>query len=183
MIALRATALALLVCGACAQPVTLSHFDSDGLAFDYPSTWNAATFDIPSNFKHWWVWLSTEPMADPCDRVSTSDMTSITCDRSPVVGRLREGGVLLDWSSNGWLSWQFDANAGDPIQVGGREATLEVNAADTDCTAIAGRTQVRVVVPAGVPNNWSQLDACIAGPFDGAVNAQIMAMLASADLR
>jgi hypothetical protein len=118
-------------------------------------------------------------MADPCDRVSSSDRTSISCERSPVASRLRPGGVLLSWSSNGWLDWEFDATVGHLIQVGGREATLEVNPADAECGGIGGQTQVRVIVPSGVPNNWSQLDGCIASPFDGAVKAQIMAMLAS----
>jgi hypothetical protein len=173
--------LAVVLAGACAQPIALSHFDSDGLSFDYPSTWNAATFDMQSNFSHWWVWLSTDLMADPCDRVSNSEVISITCDRSPVVGKLRPNGVLLDWASNGWLGWPFDANAGESISVDGVDGTLEVLAADSDCVAVDGDTQIRVIVPRDVPHNWTELDGCINGKFEGPLKDQIMAMLASVD--
>jgi hypothetical protein len=183
MASLRTWALVALVVAGCNQAPTLSHFDSDGVAFDYPSTWNAATFDMPSSFNHWWVWLSTETMADPCDRVSNSEMTSINCERSPVVGKLRPNGLLLDWVSNGWLGWSFNANAGEPITVDGVGGTLEVLAADSDCLALNGATQIRVIVPHEVPHNWTDLDGCINGQFEGAVRDQIMAMLASADLR
>lgn len=107
MASLRAWAFLALVVAGCNQAPTMSHFNLDGLAFDYPSTWNAATFDMSSSFQHWWVWLSTETMADPCDRVSTSEMISIDCERWPVASTLRENGVLLSWSSNGFPGWAF----------------------------------------------------------------------------
>jgi hypothetical protein len=183
MTRLRALVLAGIVASACTQPVTLSHFDSDGVTFDYPSTWNAATFDMPSSFNHWWVWLSTEAMQDPCIRTSNSEETSIDCNGSPVVGTLRPNGLLADWSSNGFPDWSFDPNAGTGIKVDGIQGTIEVLAADMDCVGIGAKTRVRVIVPAEVAHNWTQLDVCINGPFDGAVKEQVMAMIASADVR
>lgn len=49
--------------------------------------------------------------------------------------------------------------------------------------AIGGKTQIRVIVASNVPHNWTEMDGCVNGPFNGTVKDQVMAMLTSADLR
>ncbi len=161
----------------CNQPATLSHFDSDGLAFDYPSTWNAATFDMTSSFRQWVVYLSSQPLSDPCVRTSTS----IDCSRSPIEGPLPPDGFVANWTLNGFPSWAFQPTAGESILVGGVGSTIEISETQPrdGCIELGGQTQVRVISPAPAAHNWREFDACINGAFAGTLEAQIRAMLAS----
>jgi hypothetical protein len=93
-------------------------------------------------------------------------------------GQLGPNGILANWTSNGFPSWVFKPNAGDPINVGGIQGTIERFDAEPDCVAIGGDTNVRVILPT-VPRNWTEFDACLAGSFDGTIRDQIMALLNS----
>ncbi|MEO8625287.1 MAG: hypothetical protein ABI452_01170 [Candidatus Limnocylindrales bacterium] len=170
-------ALALLGCGSPAPTPTLSHFAADGISFDYPSTWNAAKYMLPASFTSWIVFLSTEALQDPCDR--TSETTE--CNRVAWAEPLQADGVYLTWTSRGWMSWVFKPTVGESIRVGNVQSTLEVISGEDWCLTMAGKTQVRVITPSEAANNWTQMDACINGEFDGTVETQFRAMLASVE--
>ena len=154
-------------------------FDDGNLAFDYPAAWASAKFQVVSSFSTLLVYLSTEPLFDPCVRQTNLDgSSSVTC-RSPV-GHLGDGGVLVEWGAWGFPGWTFDRTRGRLIRAGGREATLEVQAPDAGCVGIGGVRAIKVVVPTPeVLWNWTQMDACLAGPDPGVAQRQIEAMLAS----
>jgi hypothetical protein len=125
------------------------HFDDIGFAFDYPATWRSATFQVVSSFSSDLVYLSTEPLSDPCDRAP--NMTS--CMRL-AAGSLGPGGVLVTWRARAWPGWTFDPTLGRPLTVGGRRATLEERAASEPCSGIGGLREIVVTIPRPVSANW-----------------------------
>jgi hypothetical protein len=153
----------------------LHHFDGEVLSFDYPGTWREATFDMVSSFSSLLVYLSTAPMADPCDR--TPGM--VACVRSAVSG-LEPDGVLVEWSRRAWPGWTFDPAKGRSTVVGGRRATLEQLDASEVCAAIGGVSELVVTIDDPVPDqNWTEMRACLRGPSLDGLTAQIEAMLAT----
>jgi hypothetical protein len=47
-------------------------FEDEILAFDYPASWHAATYNVVSSFSNDLVYISTAPLSDPCDRTASS---------------------------------------------------------------------------------------------------------------
>lgn len=168
---LAVVALVLAACG----PATLVHFDGEGISFDYPGSWRAASFDVVSTFSSLIVYLSTEPLSDPCDRKPMS----IACTREPVV-HLGPNGILADWWRRGSPGWAFDPTKGQPITVAGRTATIEQLDPDEGCQNVGGDRKLVLTIPDPTPNwNWTELDACLRGPALDALQAQVEAMLST----
>ena len=175
---LAGSVLFTIVAAACASvtpspPPSVSHYDGSDLAFDYPAIWNAASFPVMSSFSSEIVYLSTSTMADPCDRTANS----IDCTRSAAAS-LGPGGVLVDWSRNGFPGWTFDRSKGKSATIGGRAATIEALDPSEPCQAIGGIRELVATIDDVVPDqNWTQARACLAGPSSDAAQAQVEAML------
>jgi hypothetical protein len=182
--ALATVTLLLFVLTACSllpplaeesAPPALSHFDGQGVSFDYPAEWAAAHFDVTSNFSSSIVYLSTSPLSDPCDRAPNS----IQCTWAAASG-LAPDGLLVEWSRNGWPGWTFDPTKGQPINVSGRAATIEDLPAVEPCQSIGGERQLVVTIDDPVADqNWTEVRACLRGPNLAGLSAQIGAMLES----
>ena len=152
-----------------------SHFDSGVLSFDYPGAWSAARFDVVSSFSTVIVYLSTSPLADPCDR--TPD--SMACTRL-AVSALAPDGILVAWSRRSWASWAFDATKGRLLAVAGRRATIEQLDPGQGCRAVGGTRELVVTIDDPTPDwNWTEAWACLRGPSLDALQAQVDAMLAT----
>jgi hypothetical protein len=179
MAGLLASTLGLATCGGSAGGGSaggLRHFDDQTVSFDYPGAWADAKFDVVSSFSSVLVYLSTAHLSDPCDRTANS----IACVRSAASG-LGPDGVLVEWSRNGFPGWTFDPTKGQPMNVGGRRATLEqVVPSQDDCGAIGGARELVVTIDDPTPDmNWTAVRACLRGPSLDGLQAQIEAMLAT----
>ena len=62
----------------------LARYDVRPLSFRYPSDWMAKDFVVMSSFSSSLVYLSNQPMSDPCVRRSSSTSESITCSAWPI---------------------------------------------------------------------------------------------------
>lgn len=169
----------MAACGADPPTVTpepaLAHFDAPGIAFDYPATWNVASFDMVSSFSALVAYLSTEPLFDPCVRTPNS----IACEGLPVRQQLGPNGVLVDWTHRGWPGWEFDPTAGPGAFIGGRRATVQHPPVSGRCASIGGNTELLVVIDSGVQSNWDEVWTCSRQGLDDLTASQIDAMLAS----
>jgi hypothetical protein len=161
--------------GADGIPGPTRHFVAPEVSFDYPGSWREGHFDVVSSFSSSIVYLSTSPLADPCDRGANS----IACIREAAAALDRDG-VLVEWSHHGFPGWVFDPTKGQRVAVGGRPATVE-DAAPTDlCGAIGGEREMTVTIddPAA-QSNWVEVRACLRGPDVEALRADIGRMLGS----
>lgn len=175
---LRLIVCLVLLIGGCSAPsptLTLSHFATDGIRFDYPAPWQAATFDQTPDLGTLIV-LSTEPLSDPCKE----GPSEVDCGGSPIAGKLPVNGFVAAWRLTGLPGWAFNPSVGESIRVGGVQSTLQVLNAGSPggCSILAGQTQVQVTAPIDSGHSW-QFGACINGSFDGPIESQIRAMLAS----
>ena len=156
------------------------HFVGQGVAFDYPAAWGSAQFDVVSSFSFSIVYLSTAPLADPCDR----GPNTIACVRE-AASALGPDGVLVEWSGHGFPGWTFDPTKGRRVAVGGRAATLEDLAADDlaaddGCRSIGGeRLLVVTIDDQRSDSNWTEVRACLRGPDVADLEGEVGRMLAS----
>lgn len=147
-------------------------FEDNILSFDYPASWHEATYDVVSSFSNDLVYLSTAPLSDPCDRTSSG----VACVRL-AASSLGANGVLVTWTAWGWPGWTFDPGKGSALSVGQRQATLMAQTPSDSCKVIGGVREIVVTTPRSVPDNWMQLDACLAGPDPSVAQDQVEAML------
>jgi hypothetical protein len=172
--------LALAACRADVSPSpstpAFQHFEDEALSFDYPGSWNGATFPVVSSFSNVLVYLSTAPLSDPCDRTANS----IACVRLAVAG-LGPDGVLVEWSREAFPGWTFDPSRGRLTTVGGRRATIEqVDPSEGACQTIGGERELVVTIDDPTPDmNWTEMRACLRGPSLDRLQAQIEEMLAT----
>lgn len=158
-----------------APPGAVRHFVGQGVAFDYPAAWGSARFDVVSSFSFSIVYLSTAPLADPCDR----GPNTIACVRE-AASALGPDGVLVEWSGHGFPGSTFDPTKGRRVAVGGRAATVEDLAADDGCQSIGGeRLLVVTIDDQRADANWTEVRACLRGPAIADLEAEVGRMLAS----
>lgn len=176
--------LALIACGESPPPLPadalsappLRHFGDEELSFDYAGAWSDATFPVVSSFSNVLVYLSTAPLSDPCDRTANS----IACIRNAVSG-LGPNGVLVEWSRQSFPGWTFDPTKGRLTTIGGRAATFQqVALTEGGCQVIGGERELVVTIDDATPDmNWTEMRACLSGPFLDVLQAQIEQMLAT----
>ncbi len=154
----------------------LATFDAGSeLAFEYPGRWGAAQFNNVSSFSNAIVYLSTEPLFDPCVR----QLNSVTCG-SPLRGDLGTDGVFLDWTHWGFPGREFDSAGGALIEIAGRRATVKNGPASDGCADIVGDAERLVTIEEpDVQSNWLEMTACLRGPDLDLIGAELDAMLAS----
>ncbi len=152
----------------------LSRYEAtaEGLSFTYPASWQAVAFPEMSSFSSLIVYLSNRPMHGPCNDGSCG---------LPVI-RLDLGGILAWWSAWGRPDRGFDAAVGSPITVAGRRAKMSMQLSGT-CGSVGADAQMTVVIDfPGDATHWYQFDACIRGPGDQTLEAQVRALLDSTTL-
>lgn len=178
----RALIAAVLVIG-CGSPAPMpssstpssGHYSDGTMSFDYPPAWRAATFQYFSTMSELIVYLSPQPLSEPCTR----SPNSIACGQ-PVQG-LEPNSVLVSWWYWGSLGADPATFPGDPVNVDGRSGRL-TNAPDSgSCTSIGGDSALKLTTtaPATPAGNWIEMDACWRGPNGDATRAQILALISS----
>jgi hypothetical protein len=158
-----------------AQPAT--PYDSPPITFRYPSDWTVQHFMVMSSFSSSLVYLSNQPMADPCVRQDSSNVESITCQAWPVQS-LEPGGIVVSWSTHGFPSWTFASQPGRLVTVDGRDAKMTTDLGGA-CGTLGADRALTVVISRKPADNWYQLDACLRDPGAAAGVADILALLDS----
>ena len=181
LLALAAIAALVAVTSACGgggdaqaaakSPPPLQNYSGSGLSFSYPAAWTAYPGKQAALHFQPLVYLSTQPVHDPC---STQGNTT-TCGFP--VDRLKPGGVLVAWQRYGIPA--MGLGPGSRIRVGGDPATF-VDKPSGECRKIgADRTIQLVVETSPPPAAFTYLTACLREP-GAAQNARaVKALLAS----
>lgn len=159
-------------------PVRTAHFSSAGaLSFDYPATWHARTYPMPSApFSSTLVWLSLQRMHPPCVTRHATRNTTITC--GDPVSRLAQNSILASWTSNANPGWRFGQERGARITIGGRRGKWLAQTAGPQAPPLRETEVITVVVP--MPrssDSWYQLTVFLRGPHVARLEAQIKTML------
>jgi hypothetical protein len=114
--------------------------------------------------------VSNQPLGNQCSGTSGTSQ----CHVMPV-GSLDPGGVVLQWSENGFPGWKFGSQAGRAITVDGRPAKISNN--NPVCGPLAADRSVSVIVKMHDRANWYQLDGCFRDPGADAAISEVMALL------
>jgi len=85
--------------------------------FGYPATWGALTSSDGGLIMRSLIWLSTEPLHEPCAGTTEGDRTTVVC--GVPVSSLRPNGVLLRWGLGGLPGSNLDNLPGSPAIIGG----------------------------------------------------------------
>ena len=150
------------------------HYSDGTLSFDYPSAWQTGKFWYVSSFSSPIVFLSPQPLREPC----TSSASSVACRNA--IDRLVPSSVLVSWWFWGFPGFDFTKRPGDLTQVDGRVARLD-NAPDmATCTSMGGEGALTLIVQdPSIDEDWIELDACWRGPDSDGTRSQIDALIAS----
>jgi hypothetical protein len=166
-----------------------SVYDREGVRFEYPSCWTAASYEEMTTFSTSLVDLSNQAMHAPCTTTTSEPVRpvpmgpeKITICRLPLTS-LAPHGILVRWSSNGSPRWNLDQQPGTPLTVGGRPAREQIRGrsklTSTICGSIGADESISVEVAETVAYDYYDMTACLGGPDTGAAAAQVRAMLAS----
>jgi hypothetical protein len=154
-----------------------SHHDQD---FTYSASWAPSKYQVTSSFSHAIVYLGNQPLREPCTRTRVATGKMIRC--GPPLDRLRPGGVLVEWSSNGFPNWTLDLAPGVRQQLAGRPGKLAVERPG-DCKGIGAEETIIASIPRRNPtDNWYGLRACLRGPDLYAHDRAVRQLLASTTL-
>jgi hypothetical protein len=180
LLALAAIAAAVAVTSACggggdAQAASkdppLQTYSGSGLSFSYPVAWTAYPGKQAELHFQPLVYLSTQPLHDPCSTKGNETTCGFPVDR------LKPGGVLVMWLRYGIPA--MGLGPGARIRVGGRPATV-VDKPGGQCRKIgADRTIQAVVQTSAPPAAFTYLTACLRGPGAAGNARSIKALLAS----
>jgi hypothetical protein len=180
LLALVAIATAVAVTSACggggdaqaaAKDPPLQNYSGSGLSFSYPATWTAYPGKQAELHFQPLVYLSTQPVHDPC-----STKGKVTTCGFPV-DRLKPGGVLVMWQKYGIPA--MGLGPGARIRVGGDPATF-VDKPGGACRKIgADRTIEAVVQTSPPPAAFTYLTACLREPGTAENGRSVNALLAS----
>ncbi len=140
--------------------------------FRYPSDWMTKQLSDSTTMSEPMVALSSQTMSDPC----TTTGNTTRCTYFPI-DSLQPGGVVLEWSAQGFPGRPFGAKPGRVITVDDYPA--KISGDDPVCGGYlkADRSLSVVIARPGVPDNWYQLDACFRDPGADAAVAEVMALL------
>ncbi len=153
----------------------LATFRSPPLSFRYPSGWTPAHFDVMSSFSSSIVYLGNQPMKNPCVRRNSS----ISCGRW-AVDALEPGGVILEWTSNGFPAWSFARQPGRLLMVDGRDAKISTRR--DVCDGIGADRSISVIVSRRAADNWYELDGCFRDPGAALAVADVLTTLRSVQI-
>jgi hypothetical protein len=94
------------------------------------------------------------------------------------VDRLQPGGALVVWENRGAPGWSLASARGTEVKIGGRKAKQEVSRPGK-CAAIGADETIEVTIARPLPNNWTDVTACLKGPGLAASERRIDALLGS----
>ena len=152
-------------------------YSTGPIRFRYPSAWTAQNAEgrYVSTFSTPMVDVSNQPLGNQC--TGTSGISQ--CHVMPV-GSLDPGGVVLQWSENGFPGWKFGSQGGRAITIDGRPAKISNN--DPVCGSLSADRSLSVVVKMHDRSNWYQLDGCFRDPGADAAVAEVMDLLQSVQI-
>ena len=174
----------------CVGDTRRSTYDSEGVRFEYPSCWTAATYeDEETSFSDALVDLSNQTMHAPCTTTTSTPVRPVPGGPVKIrichlaVSKLARHGILVVWSAVGFPGWSLDRDPGTPLTVGGHPAREQISGrsmlTSTMCGSIGADESISVAVAETAPDNYYDMTACRAGPDTAAAASQIRAMLAS----
>jgi hypothetical protein len=148
-----------------------------GLSFRHPASWKPRDFNVPSSFSTAIVYLSNQPLHKPCVRKHLGPgRFSVRCGEA--VNRLRPGGVLVQWSKQGFAGWTIDKAPGRPVKVDGLNGRLQTR--ENECGRLrADHRMLLAVQDPHTADNWYELRACSRGPDSASTEAALRDMIAS----
>lgn len=141
---------------AAAKDPPLQKYSGSGLSFSYPAAWTAYAGKPAGLHFNPLVYLSTQPVHDPC----STHGKETTCGFP--VSHLQPGGVLVVWEVNGIPA--MGLGPGTRIRVGGHHASM-VDTPGGQCGEIgADRTISVAVETSDPPSPFTYLTACLRNP-------------------
>jgi hypothetical protein len=149
----------------------LAKYSSSGLSFSYPVAWTAYPGKHAELHFDPLVYLSTQPVHDPC----STHGNETTCGLP--VAHLQPGGVLVVWQVYGIPATGL--GPGTRIRVGGHPASL-VDTQGGECRKIGADRTIDVAVETSAPPSpFTYLTACLREPGVAANVRSLDALLAS----
>jgi hypothetical protein len=92
------------------------------------------------------------------------------------VGSLDPGGVVLQWSEQGFAGWKFGELDGRVITIDGRLA--KISERNPVCDPLGSDRSLSVIVTRpGIRDNWYELDGCFRDPGADTAISEVMALL------
>jgi hypothetical protein len=178
--------VALMVVSTCTSAVAkpaapVMSFDTSGFHTQYPATWSQLQQSLQFTGGISIVWLSNQPIHDPCSSKTTvGGAVEQTC--SLPLERLGKNGIVVQWLGGGLPrppdSSVLDVVGGRPTTVGGFPAKLAISTVATpNCEGI-GATRVMTAI-VDVEHSPIQMTACLRGPKTSPLEAQVETMLQS----
>jgi hypothetical protein len=156
-----------------ADPPQLVAYRGSELSFRHPGTWKAYPFRWAGGLHFQpMVYVSTQPVEDPCRTKGTTTMCAWP------IRRLQPGGVLIAWENRGFPGWSLRTQPGANIRVGGRSAKFLATRPGA-CSAIGGNLTIEVAIASPLPDNWTEVTACLRGPHLAQSERSVDALLAS----
>jgi hypothetical protein len=149
------------------------HYAGSQLAFNYPAQWSRYEYSVVAHYSSLIVYLSSDRLHDPCTR------TSIVCTQP--IERLGAGGVLIKWWAGSFPGWTLADYSGTSTTIASRPAKVLTEPAG-NCFGLAARVTVSAYIERAVPANYYGMLACANGPNVGAIERQVMTMLATVRL-
>lgn len=151
------------------------------IRFGYPATWGALASSDGGLIMRSLIWLSTEPLHEPCAGTTEGDRTTVVC--GVPVSSLRPNGVLLRWGLGGLPGSNLDNLPGSPAIIGGWSARIQVVTSGPSfesCRQLGGEEAIdaRAKRPRG--SGFYSLFACLRGPDLATSQIEVANVLASA---
>ena len=138
-----------------------------GISVSHPTRWRVWRFAEVGSFTTALLFLSNQPVTAPCTTSRTSTGTQTSCRGLPKA-RLRSGGVLLGWFSNGFPAPRgYDVLAhtrGRPTVIDDRPAKIDVRQADAACKQDGGTLTITATIAHGSGAASISMSACLARP-------------------
>jgi hypothetical protein len=152
------------------------------LTFSYPASWMPRKYEVVSSFSSAIVYLSNQPLHDPCTRSRIAAGESITCGHP--LTHLDPDGILVEWSRHGFPGWNLSLAPGTPQRIAGRPSRHAIRRPGDCAIQIDGADETIVAfISRPVTHNWYQLLACLRGPNLASSEAQVRELLATTTLR
>ena len=156
---------------AAAKDPPLLKYSGSGLSFSYPAAWTAYAGKPAELHFNPLVYLSTQPVHDPC----STHGNETTCGLP--VGHLQPGGVLVVWEVNGIPA--MGLGPGTRIRVDGHPASL-VDTPGGECRKIGADRTIDVAIETrNPPSPFTYLTACLREPGVDENVRNVKALLAS----
>ena len=152
----------------------------DVLAFTHPASWTPRKYDIVSSFSSAIVYLSNQPLHDPCTRTRLpGGALEISCGHP--LTHLDPGGVLIEWTREGFPNWRLSDAPGTPTRIAGRPSRLAIRRPGR-CASLGADETILASISRPSGNRY-QLLACLRGPGLATSEQQVGQLLATTVIR